>query len=271
MPNKWLAGFLGLFFQPFAFIYLSRFKLAGIYFVAVLGTNLVDFYVLDYFGIPGLVLSIYCAYHAFTLAKETTFPEKRKWHNYWYFGLGLPVFILGVLLSSRAFVWDFYTVPAGSMSPSINVGDFVFVSKWGYGNYGLSGMPVYSAPLAGRDKPHRGEIFTFIGPAHDAIFVKRIVGLPGDRIVFDDMTLTINGVAYPAIYIAGEKRYVEDLGSGDYKVQYSPVGNRYRNFEVVVPDDSYFAMGDNRDNSLDSRAWGPVPAANIIGRVVAIW
>lgn len=175
--------------------------------------------------------------------------------------------LLGIILipifTVRFFLYDFYSIPSGNMIPTINVGDIVIVDKH-----------IYKAAANGESdstKPEHGEIIAF-HPPHDpnTTFLKRVIGIPGDVIAFSDKRLTINGKPVET-HDVDSITLAETLGSTPYTVQYVNEQSSYRSFFGTVPSNHYFVMGDNRDNSLDSRVWGFVPAESLVGKVVTIW
>lgn len=203
---------------------------------------------------------------------------------------------LVVALAIRAFLLEPFKIPSPSMVPTLLVGDQIFVNKFVYGLR----IPFTKKRLwAGRD-PKRGEVIIFIFPKNERDdYIKRVVGLPGDRVrvegeevyvnnesVFKealglakdpkhaDRVLVSPSVPYPKMTLFPEweylKFYQEKLGEEYHLLQhYDGLGNSPQEFEV--PEDHYFVMGDNRDNSRDSRDWGFVPRGNIKGRAMFIW
>lgn len=218
----------------------------------------------------GLLLAIICCIHAFKTAKLANFVDGKKWYNHWWGALSIPAVFFFVVLSIRSFLYVPFQIPSQSMAPTLNVGDHILVSKWGYGHYGTFGITVYREDAPLRKTPKRGELFALYPPYEKRVFVDRVIGLPNDHIEFSDKQLRINGTAIQTIQNESEI-FTESLDGNTYSVQYINERNPYRRFSMTVPDNTYFVMGDNRDNSLDSRAWGFVPAENIVGRVVLIW
>ncbi|MCG2634825.1 MAG: signal peptidase I [Gammaproteobacteria bacterium] len=183
-----------------------------------------------------------------------------------FFPVILVVFVL------RAFVAEPFRIPSGSMIPTLQVGDFILVNKFSYGIR----FPLFNREILSLGQPQRGDVVVFRYPPEPEIdYIKRVVGLPGDRITYVNKQLHINGepVVYEAIDEGqpfGINRFVENFGAGGHRVQtYSDRG--IRRFESVVPEGHYFVMGDNRDNSKDSRVWGFVPAENLVGKAFMIW
>jgi signal peptidase I len=203
-----------------------------------------------------------------------------------------PVIVVVFLL--RSFVVEPFKIPSGSMIPTLQVGDFILVNKFDYGIR----LPVLNKKIISIGNPHRGDVMVFRYPDDPSLdYIKRVVGLPGDKIEYRDKRLTINGHLVPerqiGDYLSKErmqfyKRYVEDLGGVKHEILIDENAPAYvpqvRTFPFskncnynrdglvcTVPPGHYFMMGDNRDNSSDSRVWGFVPDANIIGKAFFIW
>lgn len=277
MPNKWFAAFLGFFLQPFAFLYLSKIKWFFIYLVLAFLIGGLDYYLDMKLGYSGVVifLALVSAIHAFKLAKVTQFSSNRHWYNRWWGILLIPIAFISFAFSIRAFLYEPFHAPSTSMSPTLNVDDHILVSKWGYGNYESYGITLYKTKIDEKLKPKRGEIFIFYPPHDRRHFIKRIIGLPGDTIQFSNRQLIINGENVKT-ESESKLQYQEYLGGHSYTVQYRDGAynssiKKLHEFTISVPSDSYFVMGDNRDNSLDSRAWGFVPAENIVGKMILKW
>jgi signal peptidase I len=225
--------------------------------------------------------------------------QEVKSESPWAIGTLVAVsFLLMVLLLSspllfRTFLFQPFNIPAGSMLPTLRVGDYLFVSKYAYG-YSRYTWPFSSAPFSGRiwgAEPARGDVVVFLLPKDNStVYVKRVVGLPGDRIQMKQGLLHINGVPVTRERLAdfaGEdpcgssssartKRWRETLPNGVSHETLDCVDNGfYDNTNVYsVPSGHFFMLGDNRDNSMDSRvlsAMGYVPLENIIGRAGMIF
>lgn len=187
--------------------------------------------------------------------------------------------VLFIVLMLRSFLVEPFQIPSGSMIPTLEVGDFILVNKY---HYGLR-LPVIGTKIVANNEPSRGEVMVFIPPHDSAYFIKRVIGLPGDSIDYENKILRVNGepveidiVDEVAIETANGMRpgvlFNETLGDIPHQAQIIAQDNRGRNrTSWVVPPGHYFMMGDNRDNSADSRVWGPVPEENIVGRAFAIW
>ncbi len=189
-----------------------------------------------------------------------------------------PVFFIVFVL--RGFVVEPFKIPSGSMIPTLEVGDFILVSKF---SYGLR-IPVINKKILDFGKPERGDVVVFRYPRDPKIdYIKRLIGLPGDEIAYHDKQLYINGELVKETEISKSTfgfteytRYNEVLPKANLPKGYSHemrLSSNPPHFDLVttVPKGHYFMMGDNRDNSNDGRVWGFVPDANLKGRAFAIW
>ena len=199
-----------------------------------------------------------------------------------------PVILVVFLV--RSFIVEPFKIPSGSMMPTLLAGDFILVNKF---TYGLR-VPILNSTFLAINKPARGDVIVFHYPPNPSIdYIKRVVGLPGDKIGYQDKRLTINGQAIPVesagdyeyvmsgLNVVQAKQYHEQLGSKNHDILVHNVVGNYdadtigakfaEGQEVTVPDGQYLAMGDNRDNSSDSRVWGFVPEQNLVGKAFFIW
>jgi signal peptidase I len=219
----------------------------------------------------------------------------QPWWLDWTAGL-FPVILVVFLL--RSFLFEPFKIPSGSMMPTLLVGDLILVNKFHYGVR----LPVVNKKIIANHDPARGDVMVFRFPKDPSTdYIKRVVGIPGDEVVFRNQQLFINGQQVPAeplpppgFYDEDARRYApafrEQLGGIEHGILINPQsahiwknedGNqfphrencRYSDDSVAckVPPGNYFMMGDNRDNSLDSRYWGFVPDENIVGRAFFIW
>jgi len=183
-----------------------------------------------------------------------------------------PVFLVVLLL--RSFLVEPYTIPSGSMLPTLEVGDFILVNKFAYGLR----LPVAGTKILPIDEPKRGDVMVFRYPEEPSKnFIKRVVGLPGDRVSYRGKILKINGVEVRNELLAElppqfprERLLREQLDQVSHEILVSLLHDIGAG-EWVVPANSYFVLGDNRDSSKDSRFWGFVPDQNIVGRAFAVW
>ncbi len=184
-----------------------------------------------------------------------------------------PVVVIVFLL--RGFIAEPFRIPSGSMLPTLEVGDFILVSK---SSYGIR-LPVLNKKIIDFSVPERGDVIVFRYPEDPSIdYIKRVVGIPGDKITYQDKKLYINGSPQPQLELGNYQvdsygqfaRLQEVLGGEKHDIL---VNRRIpaSDSEYTVPEGHYFAMGDNRDNSRDSRAWGFVPDENLVGRAFFIW
>lgn len=180
--------------------------------------------------------------------------------------------VLAIVLVLRSFLVEPFQIPSGSMLPTLEVGDFILVNKF---EYGLR-LPVLGTKVVALDDPHRGDVMVFKYPEDGKTnYIKRVVGIPGDLIKYENKQLTINGEIISENLIANlQKNQLFEEQLGDVKHQIYKT-SRYPNLGAEglwkIPDGHYFMMGDNRDNSNDSRFWGLVPDELIVGKAFAIW
>ncbi len=192
-----------------------------------------------------------------------------------------PVLLLVLVL--RSFLYEPFQIPSGSMLPTLEIGDFILVNKY---TYGLR-LPVSGTKILSVNDPRRGDVMVFKEPMNPNInFIKRVIGVPGDTVLYVNKTLFINGEKLPQSFV-GERLddfdprmgvrpvyrlYDETIGDVTHEIRKDMmIPNRRAEGEWVVPEGQYFVMGDNRDRSNDSRFWGFVPDANVVGKAVYIW
>ncbi len=190
-----------------------------------------------------------------------------------FFPVILAVFLI------RSFVVEPFKIPSGSMMPTLLVGDFILVNKF---TYGLR-VPILNNTFIEVSHPKRGEVMVFHFPKDPSLdYIKRVVGLPGDKIEYRNKQIFVNGAPMaqqengnydyvgPGLNQISTRRLMENLGTHNHDILIDD-SNPVRDMQVTVPQGSYFMMGDNRDNSNDSRFWGFVPEQNVVGRAFFIW
>jgi signal peptidase I len=186
--------------------------------------------------------------------------------------------ILAVLLL-RSFLVEPFRIPSGSMMPTLLVGDFILVNKFAYGIR----LPVVNTKVIDIDEPERGDVVVFRYPKDPSVdYIKRVVGLPGDTVRYANKVVYVNGQPagqVPAgvylgegsgVSMSGASKRREQLGDLQHDILVMPRTPGVQG-EYVVGEDEYFVMGDNRDNSNDSRYWGTVPEENLVGKAFRIW
>lgn len=205
-----------------------------------------------------------------------------------FFPVILIVFVL------RSFLFEPFKIPSGSMIPTLLVGDFILVNKFTYGIR----LPVINKKIISINEPQRGDVMVFRYPEDPSLdYIKRVVGVPGDTVAYQNKKLSINGevvdVTRTADYMHPERlyyseQYVARMAGVEYRYlndtdapAFIPDATRFPYREnctynaagvtCKVPPGQYFMMGDNRDNSRDSRVWGFVPEENIVGKAFFIW
>jgi signal peptidase I len=297
----WIAVFLALFSPVFALLYAARVWRALGYLVAVPVVYLIALGLNAYVGITvnvaiavaGVGLLLVGAVDGYRCARAWPESARLPWcaRALWL----VPIVIVGLLgqIALRAFVFEAFHIPAGSMLPTLRVGDYIAVSKSAYGLR----LPEVDGRLSGRGAPARGEVVVFRYPENTRLnYIKRVIGVPGDRVEYHDKRLVINGRTVERSALDRDsadgtqvKRFQETLGGHTYTIlidpgappielaSVRPFASRERceynkeGFRCVVPAGNYFVMGDNRDGSSDSRYWGFVPDANLVGRAFMIW
>ena len=180
--------------------------------------------------------------------------------------------VLAFVFIIRSFLYEPFQIPSGSMERTLLVGDFILVNKFTYGIR----LPVWRDKVFDINDPQRGDVMVFFPPHKDQYYIKRVVGLPGDLVEYTNKVLTINGEVQTQTPLNGKKRalyqqFTETLGDVDHQIQTNASAQRNDDIRVRVPEGHYFMMGDNRDNSQDSRYWGAVSEERIVGKAVAIW
>ena len=225
------------------------------------------------------------------IAQATETILAQPWWLDWTAGL-FPVIISVFFL--RSFIVEPFKIPSGSMIPTLLVGDLILVNKF---HYGLR-LPVLNTKMTEGEKPQRGDVMVFRYPPKPSLdYIKRVVGVPGDTVAYLNKRLTINGQAVPTDSVPEFfdedamryfKQFEEKFGTQSHRVlndeqrpPFVPGADKFPGSEgcnytiegvtCKVPEGHYFMMGDNRDNSMDSRYWGFVPEKNIVGKAFFVW
>ena len=193
---------------------------------------------------------------------------------YLFFSSFFPILLF--VLVFRSFIIEPYRIPSGSMIPTLVVGDFILVKKYEYGIR----LPVSNYKIIDNNKPVHGDVVVFQYPQDKRInYIKRVIALPGDYVEYLDKVVYVNGEKYTQFSAPESLISAEDLGDSivvnesNNLIKYNIMKNndRGQDFSYTVPDKTYFVLGDNRDNSNDSRYWGPVPEENLIGKAFFVW
>ena len=186
--------------------------------------------------------------------------------------------ILLIVLFLRSFLAEPFRIPSGSMLPTLLIGDYILVNKYEYGIR----LPITKTKIFNLSEPKRGDVIVFRYPGNEDInFIKRVIGIPGDKIKYHNKQLYVNGVEYKKRKQETHE-YLSDFGRQELEIftendnqkiynilndNMSPINDN----EFFVPENKYFVMGDNRDHSSDSRYWGFVPEKNLVGEAFLIW
>jgi len=229
------------------------------------------------------------------LAAERAALAGRLTQRPWYLEYTASFFpVILIVFVLRSFLFEPFRIPSGSMIPTLQIGDLILVNKYQYGIR----LPVINRKIIDLGSPQRGDVMVFRFPHNTTQdYIKRVVGLPGDRVEYADRRLSINGQPVPEQplprYFEEDRvqyyaQFAEKLGNVEHRIILSegpgvppmrafahthPQACQYTAAGVscTVPEGHYFVMGDNRDNSEDSRFWGFVPDENIVGRAFFIW
>lgn len=230
-----------------------------------------------------------------TLIDERNRLSERILRQPWWLEYTAGLFpVIAVVFLLRSFLFEPFRIPSGSMLPTLHIGDFILVNKFDYGIR----LPVTNTKIIPVGSPERGDVVVFKYPMDTQVdYIKRVVGLPGDTVEYRDKVLYVNGVEQKQ---TGSRDFVDDstmitleerdeqLGEVNHLIardarrpSWVPLQGilrkekscdyNERGFVCTVPEGHYFMMGDNRDNSEDSRYWGFVPDEDLVGRAVLIW
>lgn len=210
------------------------------------------------------------------------FSKKGPYNKFWmlvveYLRSFFPVFLLVLLI--RSFLIQPYKVPTGSLEPTVLPVEFIVVNQYAYGLR----LPMLNTKIVNIGEPKRGDIALFRYPKDPStLFIKRVIGLPGDHIVYHNKILTINNntvwqtpfgmdLDMEGGFPVPVQVKIETLGDVTHKIFIKPGYKEWESTDVIVPSGSYFMMGDNRDGSNDSREWGFVPEENLVGKAFGVW
>ncbi len=221
--------------------------------------------------------TLWGGYLLYLKTQGATFDEENEPVIIEYARSFFPIVLIVLLL--RSFLAEPFRIPSGSMMPTLLVGDFILVNKFTYGIR----LPVINTKVVEMNKPERGDIVVFRFPKDPTVdYIKRVIGVPGDKIVYENKKLTVNGTPAKQVSLGryegvgqgrdmtGAEHFLEDLSGVGHSIL---VRHDALSAEgvYVVPEGSYFVMGDNRDNSNDGRYWGMVPEENLVGKAFFIW
>lgn len=260
---------------PFSMLYVGRLKLAVIYFITVVFLLIISFWFWDIN--PSLIFSIATilgGLHAVWIIKINYDFLPRPWYSHWYGIIIIGMLIIVPILLMRIFFIEPFRISSGSMKPIFPIGSYIFTKKWGYGNYKLFNIPIYKT--ASTKKIARGDIIVFSHPVDSRItYVKRVIGLPNDKVEYKNKQLWINNILVKKEKQASNEEieiYKEFISKNvSYYINlYRSPRLTHDKIIAIIPENNYYVLGDNRDNSSDSRVWGFVPKENIIGKAFLI-
>lgn len=270
-PKIWIGVLLGVFFQWFTFLYLNKLKIFWSYFILAVIAVTFDWHFHSHWS---LAFSVICPVHAYVIAKDYDPSLARRWFSRWW---GIPliyVIIFAPILLVRSFFYEPYSMPSSSMSPTLNSGDIILVKKIGFSSHGAYGLKIFNSTKSKNVELKRGGVYAFYPPHQKIPFVKRLVGKPGDTIEVKNHQITVNAVPLSGNIDLNDVEtgtYEEFIDGNSYRINIlrnkSPLGD----MKFIVPEKQYFLLGDNRDNSADSRVWGTVSDDSFIGEVTYIY
>jgi signal peptidase I len=299
-PNRWIAAVLGLVLGPLGPLYAGAPRRAALVLVVTLAIAFALFFSVgegsQWTWLIRLCVAIAVTIFSYRIAAASKPAVTRPWYTRWYGLLAclLPLVVASVLL--RMFFYEPFNVMSSAMNPTLQRGASLVVQKWGYGHRSAFGIRLGSA--AHTSELERGDVIAFDYPRDPhTSFVMRIVGLPGDQISYAENRLRVNGVEargrkLPALFdeqqlvymdrfeekagadtyeivVRPDRQGVPPAGTGEFAHQGSCTFEAYK-FSCKVPPGRYFVLGDNRDNSNDSRLWGFVPAQSVVGKVIKV-
>jgi signal peptidase I len=300
-PNKWIALVLCIFVTPLGLLYANAPRVAGLY--LAIAISIVACYFSRAFGsytdllliLAQFILLISSVIIAYRRATHAEPQAHRPWYTRWSGLVGIAAAAVIVVTSVRMFLYEPFRAPSSSMVPTVKVGSLLLVQKWGYGHFSSYGITLGKRPISAQLR--RGDIIVFDYPLDPKItFVKRLAGLPGDRLIYRDNHLFVNGrdrrVRQLDDYLDTDTlrysaRYLENLDGTQFDIlvdkdagEYYPRPKEFefkdkcvfeaKEIRCEVPPDRYFVLGDNRTNSSDSRYWGFVRSDQIVGKVVKV-
>lgn len=227
--------------------------------------------------LTGLVWGGYALYSRLALAEGGGIAERHEPVLVEYARSFFPIVFIVLLL--RSFLVEPFRIPSASMMPTLLIGDFILVNKFAYGIR----LPVLNDKILEVGEPERGDIVVFRFPRDPNVdYIKRVIGLPGDRISYYGKQVYLNGKPVKTTSLGhyqgvgqgkdmtGSLHLIEEIPDAEHNILVMP-GPSGREGDFYVPEGHYFVMGDNRDNSNDSRYWGTVPEANLVGKAFMIW
>jgi len=276
-PNKWFAGVVGFLLPPLGMLYsrLPWFALLFLLFQVAIAIVFGTPFVINLpqrWGLPAaLCFNILSAVFAFQFAAAAE-PSRKRWYSRWYGLIGVGAGFFVCIFFVRAFLYEPFRVPSDSMYPTIPEGSLLIVAKRDFGHYSTYGIRFFETTA--QPTLHRCDVVIHRLPDDpNTYYVRTIIGLPGDSIVYTGARMTINGVAVPTTVdrVEGPMQYATEVIDGR-SISIALAGDhRATPYSGVVPPDHYLMFGNNRNNALDSRFKGPIATNLIGGRVVKVF
>lgn len=210
--------------------------------------------------------------HAYKIANNIEII--RPWYSKWYGLISIFLLLFLPLAVARTFYFQSFRLPSASMKPTVNPGDIFIINMKGCGNYKLFKIQVSKVKPSEACRIHRRDIIIFEYPKDKNVdYIKRVVGIGGDKVSYHEKVLKINGKLIEDEVLSDNDKEIflqENIDDTSYIIKHL-THRKVRDGDWLVPENQYFVLGDNRDNSADSRIWGFVPQENIIGKLVYIF
>ena len=224
-----------------------------------------------------LVLLIFISF-LLIIFNKTNINKENKIINWLIYQAKSFLPILLIVLFLRSFLAEPFRIPSGSMLPTLLIGDYILVNKYKYGIR----LPITKSKLIEISDPKRGDVVVFRYPGNEKInFIKRVIGIPGDIVRYENKDLYVNNIKYKKIK-KYEHKYLKEFMREE--IEMFTESNKNKSYNILndnmtpinndvftVPEGKYFVMGDNRDHSSDSRYWGFVPNGNLVGKAFLVW
>lgn len=272
-PKRWIAMLLAFVAPPLSMLYLRRLLAAALYLIVLVAIAVGSFFWFPSLApnYPAAALTIAAVIHAYRVSPNVTFDASRPWYSRWYGLLSAAITVASAIVLIRSFVVEPFRMPSVSMEPNVPQGSHVIVTKFGFGNYGTYGLRfMKTAPSVTIE---RGDLIVFDSVTENGVqFIMRVVAIADDQIEYRDSVLNVNGrtITQPSQRNDNGR---DEVTERDERYSYRVFLDRRmpaRDAVESVAAGHVFVMGDNRNNSFDSRYWGQLPIKNVVGRVALV-
>ncbi|WP_296405718.1 signal peptidase I [Psychrobacter sp.] len=274
-PKVWSTVLLAIVLQPFIFLYLNRPTLFFVYLIFGVMASVADWSLYLTINLSLIYLAI-CMCHAYLIAKNYNKMKARHWYSRWWGMLTIAGAIFIPIFLIRCFLYEPFSIPASSMSPSIEPHDTIIVKKYGYGDYGTYGITLLNKDVSNDIELQRGKVYAFHPPFTDKniVYLGRLIAKPRDKVLIEGNQVSVNGQLLKTRFIDKDtdfRLYEEVSGDTSYNIKIIKPDVLAPKVDMTVPEDNYFFLGDNRNRSQDSRYWGTVNSSRFVGQVVYVF